>query len=66
MAFSAKRKGVFELIAFSVVPVSAHAAFDKAAEYLKIKIHTIPVDPETRKVDISRLKRAMYVFLAST
>ena len=46
---------------YRVVPVSAHAAFDKAAEYLRIKLHTIPVDPETRRVDISRMKRAMYV-----
>ena len=43
-----------------VVPASAHAAFDKGAAYLKIKVHTIPVDRYTRKVDIKRLKRAMY------
>ncbi|KAI5116500.1 hypothetical protein M0805_009925 [Coniferiporia weirii] len=42
-----------------VVPISAHAAFDKAAAYLKIKLHTIPVDFETRKVNISRVKRAI-------
>ncbi|KAH8119045.1 pyridoxal phosphate-dependent transferase [Phellopilus nigrolimitatus] len=42
-----------------VIPISAHAAFDKAAAYLKVKLHTIPVDFETRKVNISRLKRAI-------
>ncbi|KAF7985068.1 hypothetical protein HWV62_8929 [Athelia sp. TMB] len=42
-----------------VIPVSAHAAFDKGAAYLGIKIHTIPVDPVTRKVDIKHVKRAI-------
>ncbi|KAL5507479.1 DPL1 [Sanghuangporus vaninii] len=42
-----------------VVPISAHAAFDKAAAYLKIKFHSIPVDPETRKVNVSRMRRAI-------
>ncbi|KAL5528632.1 DPL1 [Sanghuangporus sanghuang] len=42
-----------------VVPISAHAAFDKAAAYLKIKLHSIPVDPETRKVNVSRMRRAI-------
>jgi sphinganine-1-phosphate aldolase len=26
-----------------------------------IKVHTIPIDPETRKVDIKHVKRAMCV-----
>ena len=43
----------------SVIPSSAHAAFDKGATYLKVKVHTIPVNPLTRKVDIKRVKRAM-------
>ncbi|KAI0049954.1 PLP-dependent transferase [Auriscalpium vulgare] len=42
-----------------VVPASAHAAFDKAAAYLKIKLHTIPVNPETRQVDLKRVRRAI-------
>jgi len=42
-----------------IVPASAHAAFDKGAAYLKIKVHTIPVDPITRKVDLKRVKRAI-------
>ena len=42
-----------------VVPVTAHAAFDKGAAYLGIKVHTIPVDPETRQVNLKRVRRAM-------
>ena len=42
-----------------IVPASAHAAFDKGAAYLKIKLHTIPVNPITRQVDLARVKRAM-------
>ncbi|THU94202.1 PLP-dependent transferase [Dendrothele bispora CBS 962.96] len=42
-----------------VVPSSAHAAFDKGAAYLGIKVHTIPIDPVTRKADMKGLKRAI-------
>ncbi|KAK0448712.1 pyridoxal phosphate-dependent transferase [Armillaria borealis] len=42
-----------------IVPASAHAAFDKGAAYLKIKVHLIPVDRYTRQVDIKRVKRAI-------
>ena len=42
-----------------VVPVTAHAAFDKGGAYLGVKVHTIPVDPVTRKVDLKRVRRAM-------
>lgn len=42
-----------------VVPVSAHAAFDKGSAYLGIKVHTIPVDPVTRKVLINRVAWAI-------
>ncbi|KAH9944721.1 PLP-dependent transferase [Amylocystis lapponica] len=42
-----------------VVPVSAHAAFDKACAYFGIKVHTIPVNPETRQVDLKRVARAI-------
>jgi len=31
-----------------IVPVTAHAAFEKAAEYFKIKIKRIPVDADYR------------------
>ena len=40
-------------------PISAHAAFDKAADILGIGIRHVPVDPETLKVDIAAMKRAI-------
>ncbi|KZW00208.1 PLP-dependent transferase [Exidia glandulosa HHB12029] len=42
-----------------VIPASAHAAFDKAGAYFKIKVHHIPVDPVTRQVPIKAVKRAV-------
>lgn len=42
-----------------IIPISAHAAFDKAGQYFGIKIHHIPVDPVTRKVNLKRVKRAI-------
>ncbi|KDQ21883.1 hypothetical protein BOTBODRAFT_26291 [Botryobasidium botryosum FD-172 SS1] len=42
-----------------IVPESGHAAFDKAGAYLKIKVHTIEVDPVTRKVNLKRVARAI-------
>lgn len=45
--------------AYRVIPVSAHAAFDKASSYFKIKLHKIPVDPVTRQVNVALLRRAI-------
>ncbi|KAJ1826919.1 Dihydrosphingosine phosphate lyase [Coemansia sp. RSA 2599] len=42
-----------------VVPVTAHAAFDKAAEYFNIGITHVPVDPRTQKVDLKAMRRAI-------
>ncbi|OSX65939.1 hypothetical protein POSPLADRAFT_1064542 [Postia placenta MAD-698-R-SB12] len=42
-----------------VVPVTAHAAFDKGAAYMGVKVHTVPVDPITRKADLKRVARAI-------
>ena len=42
-----------------VCPISAHAAFDKAADILGIGIRHVRVDPETQKVDIAAMKRAI-------
>lgn len=44
---------------YRIIPISAHAAFDKASLYFGIKLHKIPVDVETRKVDIRKVKRAI-------
>ncbi|KAG8956193.1 hypothetical protein FRC04_004269 [Tulasnella sp. 424] len=38
-----------------VIPSSAHPAFDKGGAYLGIKIHHVPVDPVTRKVDLKKI-----------
>ncbi|KAG1861579.1 PLP-dependent transferase [Suillus subalutaceus] len=42
-----------------IVPATAHAAFDKGGAYMKVKVHLIPVDPVTRKVNIKRVRRAI-------
>lgn len=42
-----------------VVPVTAHAAFEKAASLLRMKIVFVPVDPNTMKVDLKLMKRAI-------
>ncbi|KIK91365.1 hypothetical protein PAXRUDRAFT_830908 [Paxillus rubicundulus Ve08.2h10] len=42
-----------------VVPATAHAAFDKGAAYMGVKVHMVPVDPVTRKVDLKRVRRAI-------
>lgn len=39
-----------------VVPVTAHAAFDKAANFFRIKIHHVPVDTVTKRVNVRKLK----------
>jgi sphinganine-1-phosphate aldolase len=46
-----------------IVPVTAHAAFDKGAAYMGIKVHEVPVDPATRQVNLKRVRRAMFVLL---
>lgn len=48
-----------ENVAVRIVPLSVHAAFDKAANYFGIKIHHIPVDPKTRRVQIGKVRRAI-------
>lgn len=42
-----------------IVPVTAHAAFDKAAGYFGIKIIHIELNPNTLTVDISAVKKAI-------
>lgn len=41
--------------------MTAHAAFDKGAAYMGIKLREVPVDPVTRKVNLKRVRRAMFV-----
>ncbi|XP_063237061.1 sphingosine-1-phosphate lyase [Bacillus rossius redtenbacheri] len=42
-----------------VLPTTAHPAFDKAGLYLGIRITHVPVDPETYKVDVGAMRRAV-------
>ncbi|KAJ3146158.1 hypothetical protein HDU86_000503 [Geranomyces michiganensis] len=42
-----------------VVPVTIHAAFDKAESYFGVKLIHIPLDPITGKVDLSKVARAI-------
>lgn len=42
-----------------ILPATAHAAFDKGAAYMGVKVHEVPVDPVTRQVNLKRVRRAM-------
>lgn len=42
-----------------VIPVTAHAAFDKAAQFLKIEVKHIKMNPLSAKVDLKAMKRAI-------
>lgn len=43
----------------AVLPRTAHSAFDKAAQYFRIKIRYIPCDPTTWTVDIKAMEKAI-------
>ncbi|XP_078053141.1 sphingosine-1-phosphate lyase [Augochlora pura] len=42
-----------------VVPVTTHSAFDKAAQYLKIKVRYVPVNPHSYTVSIKNMEKAI-------
>lgn len=42
-----------------VVPITVHAAFDKAAQYFKLKVKHVPLDPLTYEVNIEAMKAAI-------
>lgn len=42
-----------------VVPITAHAAFDKAASLMNMRIKHVPVDPVTMKVNMKAMKSAI-------
>lgn len=42
-----------------ILPITAHAAFHKAAHYLDVKKVLVPVDPTTCKVDLESLQKAI-------
>ena len=40
-----------------IVPITAHAAFHKAAHYLGVKLVPAPIDPKTFKADVEAMKK---------
>ncbi|XP_003743455.1 sphingosine-1-phosphate lyase [Galendromus occidentalis] len=40
-----------------LVPHSAHAAFDKAADWLRLEIRKVPLDPKTLMVDTRKMRK---------
>jgi sphinganine-1-phosphate aldolase len=42
-----------------VLPVTAHAAFHKAAHYLGVEVIVVPVDPETFAADVALMEAAI-------
>ncbi|VDM80240.1 unnamed protein product [Strongylus vulgaris] len=42
-----------------IIPTSAHAAFTKAAEVFRIRVVRVPVDSQTFKVDVKKMKAAI-------
>ncbi|XP_046829563.1 sphingosine-1-phosphate lyase isoform X1 [Vespa crabro] len=42
-----------------VVPVTAHSSFDKAAQYLNIKVRTVPVNSHSYTVSIKAMENAI-------
>ncbi|XP_058797826.1 sphingosine-1-phosphate lyase [Phymastichus coffea] len=42
-----------------VVPTTAHSAFDKAAQFLGIRIRSVPVNPDSHTASINAVKRAI-------
>lgn len=57
---AAREKGKFEKGITKpemIVPITVHAAFDKAASYFGIKLHHVEVDPITFQVNLSSVER---------
>jgi hypothetical protein len=48
---------IIATLIYRVIPLTAHAAFDKAAEYFKIKLRHAPIDPVSLKVDVHAVSR---------
>lgn len=42
-----------------ILPITAHAAFQKAAHYLDVKFVLVPVDETTFKADVSEIEKAI-------
>lgn len=42
-----------------VMPVTAHTGLDKAAQYLGVYVRTVKLEPETAKVDLAAMEKAI-------
>jgi len=42
-----------------ILPSSAHPAFDKGADYFKVKTVRVPVDSETHRADVKAMEKAL-------
>lgn len=42
-----------------VVPITAHAAFDKAAQYLGLRVRYVPVNPITTQADLDVMRKSI-------
>lgn len=42
-----------------VLPVTAHSAFDKAAQYLKLKVRSVPVNEHSYTVCIKSMEKCI-------
>lgn len=42
-----------------VMPITAHSAFDKAAQYFNLKIRSVPINKNSYTVCIKSMKRAI-------
>ncbi|CAF1331331.1 unnamed protein product [Rotaria magnacalcarata] len=41
------------------MPITAHPAFNKASNYFKMKLKRIPLNPQTREVDLKKMRQAI-------
>lgn len=39
------------------MPVTAHVAFDKAGMYFNMRVHHVPVDPVTKRVNPKQMEK---------
>ncbi|XP_018579185.1 sphingosine-1-phosphate lyase [Anoplophora glabripennis] len=42
-----------------IVPTTVHSAFDKAAQYLKLRVRSVRTDPNTCQVDVNGVRKAI-------
>lgn len=53
-----KRKGK-DVVPEMVIPFSAHPSWEKAAEYFDLKLKIVPIEQESKKVDLEKFKEAI-------